>query len=149
MSSIEFGGAALEIEIAEPGAPGAYWQRVDRAWRSELWNFRVVWHEQQHDVVVRDGDRIVGALHLQIAASLATIDALHVDPPYRRQRIGRTLVTRGEELAKYYNCHKLTVAVYAEHAAQRFFERCGYKVEAVLAQHTYKLDVALLRKFLL
>jgi hypothetical protein len=39
--------------------------------------------------------------------------------------------------------------VFHERPAQRFFEACGYKLDAVLAQHTFKLDVALLRKFLL
>ena len=33
--------------------------------------------------------------------------------------------------------------------AQAFFEACGYKVEAILPQHTWKLDVAVMRKFLL
>jgi hypothetical protein len=33
--------------------------------------------------------------------------------------------------------------------ARAFFEACGYKLEAVLPQHTFKLDVAVLRKFLL
>ncbi len=141
--------AALEIEIAKPGELEGFWSRVDRDWRSELWAFRVVWHEQHHNFVVRDGERIVGALHVRIAASLAEIEALYVDPNYRSRGLGRTLVGRCEELSNYYNCHKVTVAVFAEHAAQRFFERCGYKVEAVLAQHTFKLDVAMLRKFLL
>ena len=34
-------------------------------------------------------------------------------------------------------------------AAQRFFEACGYDVEAVLPQHAFKLDMAVMRKFLL
>jgi hypothetical protein len=43
----------------------------------------------------------------------------------------------------------MTVEVFDGRAAQQFFERCGYKTEAVLPQHTFKLDVAVLRKFLL
>jgi GNAT superfamily N-acetyltransferase len=72
-----------------------------------------------------------------------------VVPAQRRRGHARALVARAEELANYYNCHKLCVAVFAGHAAHAFFERCGYRTEATLAQHTFKLDVALLRKFLL
>ncbi len=142
-------GAAFEVEIAKPQEAAAFWRANDRAWRSELWNFRVVWHEQSHDVVVKNGDRIAAALSVRIAASLAHVEALYVLPARRKAGLGRMLLERCEELANYYNCHKVSVAVFAGHPAQTFFERCGYRVEAVLAQHTFKLDVAMLRKFLL
>ncbi|GAC1417366.1 MAG: hypothetical protein NVSMB5_08050 [Candidatus Velthaea sp.] len=140
---------AFEIEITKPGELEGFWHSVDRDWRSELWNFRVIWHEQTHDLAVRAGAEIVGALRVRIAASLAHVDALYVRPERRKTGAGRMLVQRCEELANYYNCHKVTVAVFHGHAAQAFFEACGYKVEAVLPQHTFKLDVAMLRKFLL
>ena len=63
---------SLEIERAKPGETDDFWARHDRDWRSELWNFRVVWHEQTHDVVARADDEIDGALRLRIAASLAS-----------------------------------------------------------------------------
>jgi GNAT superfamily N-acetyltransferase len=136
-------------QLAKPGEAEAFWRDNDRDWRSELWQFRVVWHEQRHDLISRDGATIVAALALRIAASLAQIDALYVIPAYRRQGRARDLLARGEELANYYNCHKVSAAVFAGHAAHAFFERCGYRTEATLAQHTFKLDVALVRKFLL
>ncbi len=139
----------LETAIAKPGETDAFWNAHDRDWRTELWNFRVIWHEQMHDVVVRDGDAMAGVLRLRIAASLGTVEALYVLPDNRRRGIGRLLVSRAEELSNYYNCHKVTVAVFHDGAAQRFFEGCGYKIDAVIPQHTFKLDVALLRKFLL
>jgi hypothetical protein len=43
----------------------------------------------------------------------------------------------------------MSVLVPHKSAAQTFFERCDYKEEAVLPQHTFKLDMAVLRKFLL
>ncbi len=140
---------SLEIESAAPGAADAFWTRYDREWRSDLWNFRVVWHEQMHDVVARSEGEIAGALRLRIAASLAHVEALYVVPERRRQGIGRLLVSRAEERANYYNCHKVSVAVFHDGEAQRFFVAAGYVVEAVVPQHTFKLDVALLRKFLL
>jgi GNAT superfamily N-acetyltransferase len=140
---------SLEIQSAPAGAADAFWQRYDRDWRSELWKFRVVWHEQTHDVVARADDEIGGALRLRIAASLAHVEALYVVPDRRRQGIGRLLVSRAEEVANYYNCHKVSIQVFHDGDAQRFFAAAGYVVEAVIPQHTFKLDVALLRKFLL
>jgi GNAT superfamily N-acetyltransferase len=139
----------FETEITKPGELDAFWQATDRDWRSELWNFRVVWHEQTHDIVVRDTEVIAGALRVRIAASLAHVEALYVVPAHRKLGVGRALLARCEDLANYYNCHKVTAAVFAGHAAQAFFECCDYKTEAVLAQHTFKLDVAMMRKFLL
>lgn len=140
---------SLEIQSAQPGGADAFWQRHDRDWRSELWNFRVVWHEQTHDIVARDGEEILGALRLRIAASLAHVEALFVLPAQRRRGTARLLVSRAEEIANYYNCHKVSAAVFHDGVAQRFFIAAGYVVEAVIPQHTFKLDVALLRKFLL
>jgi GNAT superfamily N-acetyltransferase len=140
---------SLEIETAQPGALDAFWSAHDRDWRSELWAFRVVWHEQVHDLAAHDGGTLAGALRLRIAASLAHVVALYVVPERRRAGIGRLLASRAEELANYYNCHKMTVEVFHERPAQAFFTACGYKLDAVLPQHTFKLDVAVMRKFLL
>ena len=142
---------ALEIESAKPGATDGFWKAHDRDARSELWSFRVIWHEQTHDLLARDDDtgEVAGALRLRIAASLAHVDALYVVPAQRRRGAGRLLLARAEDVANYYNCHKVTVPVLHGGEAQKFFTACGYVVEAVIPQHTFKLDVALLRKFLL
>lgn len=140
---------SLEIESAKPGETDAFWTRHDRDWRTELWDFRVIWHEQTHDLVARENGEIVAALRLRIAASLAHVEALYVLPAQRRRGVARLLTSRSEEIANYYNCHKMTVQVFHDGVAQRFFAACGYKIDAVLPQHTFKLDVAVLRKFLL
>jgi GNAT superfamily N-acetyltransferase len=139
----------LEIAVAKPGDADAFWHAHDRAWRSELWAFKVVWHEQSHDIVATVGGETVAALRTRIAASLAHIEALYVTPAHRGSGIGRALLTRSEEIANYYNCHKVSVAVLDASAALAFFLACGYHLEAVLPQHTFKLDVAMVRKFLL
>jgi GNAT superfamily N-acetyltransferase len=140
----------LEIENAKPGETDAFWKAHDRDARSELWSFRVIWHEQTHDLLARDdAGEIVAALRLRIAASLGHVDALYVVPARRRCGAGRLLLARAEDVSNYYNCHKVTVPVLHGGAAQKFFVACGYVVEAVIPQHTFKLDVALLRKFLL
>ncbi|HEV8020528.1 MAG TPA: GNAT family N-acetyltransferase [Candidatus Lustribacter sp.] len=140
---------SLEIAVAKPGDAAAFWQTNDRAWRSEAWGFKVVWHEQTHDITASVDGAIVGALNLRIAASLAHVEALYVVPAQRGSGVGRALLSRCEELANYYNCHKVSAAVMNDGPAMRFFTGSGYHVEAVLPQHTFKLDVAMVRKFLL
>ena len=140
---------SLEIEVAKPGAADGFWRANDRAWRSELWAFKVVWVEQSADVVATVDGAIVAALRARIAASLAHVEALYVEPGQRERGIGRALLERCEQVANYYNCHKVSAGVLDDSAALRFFLACGYHVEAVLPQHTFKLDVAMVRKFLL
>ena len=91
----------------------------------------------------------VGAATIRIAASLAHVERIVVAPEHRRRGIGRRLLDAAADAANYYNCHKMSALVPHRSAAQRFFEACGYREEAVLPQHTFKLDVAVLRKFLL
>lgn len=140
---------SLEIAVAQPGAADAFWRAHDRDWRSELWAFRVIWHAQTHELTALVDGAIAGALRTTIAASVAQLEALYVLPEHRRGGIGRALLARCEELANYYNCHKVSAAVLNAGPALRFLEACGYHVEAILPQHTFKLDVAMARKFLL
>ena len=141
----------VEIQSAQPGDPALrnFWRAGEREALKTFWGFSVVWHEQTHEFAARDGERIVGALRARIAASLAHLEALVVAPDVRRHGIGRRLVERCEQVANYYNCHKVTVQVPVNGAARSFFEACGYKLDAILPQHTFKLDVAVMRKFLL
>lgn len=140
-----------EIEIAsvQPERTAAFRQTHERDALSTLWGFRVVWHEQRHELAALEGGEVAGVLGLRIAASLAHLETLIVEPARRRRGIGSALLARAEEVANYYNCHKLVAEVLATGAGRAFLEACGYKVEAVLPQHTWKLDVAVMRKFLL
>jgi len=139
----------LEVAPVSPERTAAFRAAHERDALSTAWNFRVVWHEQRHELAALVGDDVVGVLGLRIAASLAHIDSLIVETSRRRTGIGRRLVERAEVLANYYNCHKVTLEAPADLPARAFFEACGYKTEAILPQHTWKLDVAVMRKFLL
>ncbi|MBC5799571.1 MAG: GNAT family N-acetyltransferase [Candidatus Eremiobacteraeota bacterium] len=139
----------VEVETVAPDRTTSFRKEHEREARSTEWNFPVVWHEQQHEVAALESVVVVGVLGLWIAASLAHVDSIIVAPSRRRCGIGRALLGRAESLAKYYNCHKVTLQTPADGVARTFFEACGYKLEAVLQQHTWKRDVAVLRKFLL
>ena len=133
----------------EPERTLAFRRAHEREALSTEWNFRIIWHEQRHELAALANGEIVGVLGLRIAASLAHVDSLIIEPARRRAGVGRRLLERAEVLANYYNCHKVTLEAPADLPARAFFEACGYKVEAILPQHTWKLDVAVMRKFLL
>ena len=86
---------------------------------------------------------------MRVCDNLGHIERLIVLPDVRRQGIGRALLESATEIGSYNNCHKLSVQVPHRSSAQRFFEACGFREEAVLPQHAWKKDVAVLRKFLL
>jgi GNAT superfamily N-acetyltransferase len=124
-------------------------RRTEREALKTLYDFSVIWHEQHHDLAAIDGEETIGVASIRIAASLAHVERIVVLPERRRQGVGRALLTAAAETANYYNCHKMTVIVPHSSAAQTFFEHCDYRQEALLPQHTFKLDMAVLRRFLL
>jgi GNAT superfamily N-acetyltransferase len=99
----------VEIEPVQPERTEAFRREHEREALSTEWKFRIVWHEQRHELAALDGDRVIGVLGLRIAASLAHVESLIVEPERRRSGIGRRLLERAEILANYYNCHKVTL----------------------------------------
>jgi len=139
----------LEIARVQPERIAEFLKRSEREALKTFYDFSVIWFEQRCDFAALDGDAVVGAAQIRIAASLAHVETVVVDPSHRRTGIGRALLAAASDAANYYNCHKMTVQVPHRGAAQQFFEACDYHEEAVLPQHTFKLDMAVLRKFLL
>lgn len=141
----------MSLEFVRVGADAIapFYREHEREALKSFYDFAVVWHEQMHDFAAIEAGVTLGAVTIRIAASLAHVERIIVDPAHRRRGIGRELLERAAEVANYYNCHKMTTLLPHLGAAQQFFEACGYKVEAVLPQHTFKLDTAVMRKFLL
>jgi GNAT superfamily N-acetyltransferase len=123
--------------------------RTEREALKTFYDFSVIWHEQTHDFAAMDEEEVVGVAQIRIAASLAHVERVIVLPERRGNGIGRRLLQSAADVANYYNCHKMTALVPHRSAAQKFFERCDYREEAVLPQHTFKLDMAAMRRFLL
>jgi GNAT superfamily N-acetyltransferase len=139
----------FELGRLAPDGAAAFFRQTEREALKTFYAFSVIWHEQSYDLAATDGGAIVGAARIRVAASLAHVERIVVLPDRRREGIGRALLADAADLANYYNCHKMTTLAPYRSDAQRFFEACGYKEEAVLPQHTFKLDEAVLRLFLL
>jgi ribosomal protein S18 acetylase RimI-like enzyme len=139
----------LEVIRVVPDAIESFYREHEREALRSFYEFPVVWHDQSYGFSVRDGEGQIGAGTLRVAASLGHVERLVVVPRARRIGAGRAILENMADVANYYNCHKMTVMVPHNGAAQAFFEACGYGVEAVLPQHTFKLDMAMLRRYLL
>jgi GNAT superfamily N-acetyltransferase len=140
------------IARVQPDAVTRFYAETEREALKTFYGFSVVWHEQTHDIVAFEegaGKQILGGARIRIAASLAHVERVIVLTEARRTGIGKALLNDASDLANYYNCHKMSVLVPHRSAAQAFFEACDYREEAVLPQHTFKLDMVVLRKFLL
>lgn len=140
---------ALEIVRLQPDDARAFFCANEREAYSTAYGFPVIWHEQRHAFLAQQDAAHAGAAQIRIAASLAHVEKIVVLPEFRRRGIGRALLEQAADVASYYNCHKMTAAALHNGGTQAFLEACGYKIEAVLPQHTFKLDIAVLRKFLL
>ncbi len=139
----------VEIVRLQPQALDPFYREHEREALRAFYEFPVIWHEQSYGFAAVDGETTLAAGTLRVAASLGQIDCLIVAPAQRRRGLGRAILNEMADVANYYNCHKMTVMVPHNRSAQKFFEACGYGVEAVLPQHTFKLDMAMMRKYLL
>jgi ribosomal protein S18 acetylase RimI-like enzyme len=139
----------VEVVRLHDDRADAFFRKARREALNTLWGFNVVWYEQTYDVAAIDGDEIIGALRMRVSESLGYIEEIMVLPERRRHGVGRRLVETAAEIGSYNNCHKLTAEVPHRSGAQTFFEVCGFREEAILPQHAWKKDVAVMRKFLL
>ena len=139
----------VEIARVRPDDVTPFYRAVEREALRTLYDFSVVWHEQLQDFAAIDGGETIAAATIRIAASLAHVDRIVVESDRRRGGIGRSLLDAAADVASYYNCHKMSALVPHESAAQPILRSLRLPREAVLPQHTFKLDVAVLRKFLL
>lgn len=139
----------VEVLAVQEDAIADFLRVHEREALATLYGFTTIWHEQRHDFAATDDGRTVGIASIAIAASLAHVLRVIVAPEHRGHGIGRALLEEAAARSNYYNCHKMSALVPHGGAAQTFFERCGYREEAVLRQHTFKLDMAMMRRFLL
>ncbi len=139
----------VEIVRVQTHALLDFFRAHEREAMRAFYEFPVVWHEQSYGFAAVEGEETIAAGTLYVAASLGHVERLVVAPSNRRKGLGRAILAEMADVANYYNCHKMTAMVPQGRSAQRFFEACGYAVEAVLPQHTFKLDMAMMRRFLL
>lgn len=83
--------------------------------------------------VVLDGDAIVGCLFLRLTESplnmmrlIAIQEVFVIEPDYRGQGLGRTLLERGEQWAKDNGAESLALVCHTGEELEPWFEQRGY-----------------------
>ena len=94
--------------------------------------FRFLERSDQQLLVADHGGRAVGWIHMVIteyieADAFVVIGGLVVDREYRKQGIGRRLLTRAEEWAVQHGCSVVRLSSNVRRVeAHGFYERAGY-----------------------
>ena len=74
---------SLEIARVQPDAVEDFYRRNEREALRSFYGFAVVWHEQLHDLAAFEGEDLVGAASVRVAASLAQVERIVVQPEHR------------------------------------------------------------------
>lgn len=100
-------------------------------------------------VAERDG-RVVGMILGEVfgKSGVSRIAFLGVKREERGQGLGDELLTALEEKCRKWNCHKLTVNTFPQLPNVDFYRTHGYFEEIVLKKHYWRMDVAVLSKYL-
>lgn len=102
--------------------------------------FRLIDRDEAHTLLVAEEDgRVIGTLHLVIAANLthgarpwAIIENLVVDESHRRSGVGHDLLDEAVRRAREAGCYKVQLLSRAERAgAHEFYGALGFEPTAV------------------
>lgn len=122
------------------------WERVDRELHGKEYD-DYDWEDRTIRIVARDGRQIAGFASLYTAGGTCLLEELLVHPDYRRQGIGRTLVTRAEKLARQNKCHKIRLETDdGLKPAISLYKAVGFKKEASLPDEDGKRPTAVYGK---
>ena len=99
----------------------------------------------QRLLVAEDGGQLVGSAHVTVLGHIgrslsrsAVVEAVVVDPAYRRKGVGAALMRAAAEAAREAGCYKLTLTSnLARTGAHRFYSRLGWK----RSHYGYSLDL--------
>ncbi len=83
--------------------------------------------------IVDDRDGIVGSIMVQVERDASRVISVAVLPDWRRQGIGRSLMTAAEEFARGRGAGTIRLEVGVDNApAVEFYKTLGYRIDGVL-----------------
>lgn len=108
------------------------------------WRDQERWVKHYTSLRAEEGGEILGAALLWQMGGVGYLSQLQVVSACRGSGIGSRLVQAFERECS--RCHKLALKTYKDSASQRFYERLGYTVEAVVEQDIHGIDWVYMRK---
>ena len=76
------------------------------------------------NMVVKDGDTVIGTARIQIMGSMAKIERMAVLKPFRNKGIGKGIIAFLSEQLKHRDID--FIFLHAQHAAVDFYRSCGF-----------------------
>lgn len=105
---------ALEAEFAER-----------ERWSEQLWQDELS-GSGRRVIVVRDGDRIVGAGTFQLVADVADLNRIVVASSHRRRGLAASLLADGIAWARAGGASRMLLEVRRDNPAIDFYVHCGF-----------------------
>jgi len=107
-----------------------------------------MWEVHRRALAAYESKRIVGAAVFKIEAGLGKLSQIMTGADHRERGTGGAMLAEVEEICRREGCHKITLKTYWNSEAQRFYEKHGYTVEAVLRRDLHGVDMCQMCKFL-
>ena len=142
----------FSIESLESGASSELERFLDAEWArwhaDQVYDAAVDWSAIAVALIARDaGGTIIGAAAGRIRAGVGHLSELMTGRERRGQGVGAELVRRFEEHCWDLGCHKLTVHTDTGAPARGFYERRGWREEALFRRDRGGRDFVRLCKF--
>ncbi len=124
-------GAAPEVDFMRledlPQVLNIERQAFTTPWSRYAFTSELTENDRAHYLVARLGQLVIGYIGVWSIADEGHITNVAVHPQYRRQGVGRLLMTAMTELVRLKNGRRLTLEVrVSNHVAQHLYESLGF-----------------------
>lgn len=100
---------------------------------------------QTHNFYVKKGEVFVGGITIEQHGDILWVDSIWIEPAFRKQSIGRTLIERIFPLATQHKTTEIQLNTYFKEAHD-FFLACGFEDVVAIPNWKYGLTCYLMRK---
>jgi len=100
-----------------------------------------------HHIYAQYEDTFVGGLIFEQHAHILWVDSMWVEPPFRKQGVGKALLQEAHLLATKNNVKEMQLNTYFQEA-HAFFLTCGFEDVTVIPNWKWGLTCCLMRKML-
>lgn len=100
-----------------------------------------------HSIYVKNEDTFVGGMIVEHHGDILWIDAIWVEPNYRRKGIGKRLFQESQVFASQNKVKVIQLNTYFQ-KAHDFFLACGFEDVALIPNWKYDLTCYLMRKIM-
>ncbi len=141
------GGLELALRVAQRLDPEEqdWFDRHWTAYSEQMWG-RGLAADEPFALTARRLNRLVGVATGSLRPELLHLRRLLVDAAERRQGIGAQLLRACEDLARHRAGARVRLETALAGPAQRFYERSGYSVVAILPEHRGGRDFVVMER---